>query len=174
MKLIFQASILFFFVLSCAKPQSSQETQHEYTYHPPVIFEEFEVMAPLFEKQNDTIYVINFWATWCKPCVEELPYFEELHNRYKGKKVKVLLVSLDFPDQIDKKLIPFIKEKQLNSEVVILTDGDANNWIPKIAEEWSGAIPATLVYDKNKRSFHEQSFETFDELNNILKQFSTF
>ena len=121
------------------------------------------------QSKNDTTYVINFWATWCKPCVEELPYFIELYNNYQGEKVKLILVSLDFKKQIDKKLIPFIEKHNLQPEVVVLTDPDANSWIPKIADEWSGAIPATLVYNKNNRSFYEQSFESFEELNSILK-----
>src|SRR5690606_6809447 len=51
-----------------------------------------------FQKKNDSIYVINFWATWCKPCIKELPAFEKIASEYADKKVKVLLVSLDFPD----------------------------------------------------------------------------
>ncbi|MFT5167540.1 MAG: thiol-disulfide isomerase/thioredoxin, partial [Saprospiraceae bacterium] len=104
MKLFFPASLLLLLALSCAKSQTPQEDNTEYFYQAPVIYDNFEALVPLFEKQNDTTYVINFWATWCKPCVAELPYFEELHNRYKGKKVKVLLISLDFPNQIEKKL----------------------------------------------------------------------
>lgn len=135
----------------------------------PVVYDSFEDMEWIFNQQNDTTYVINFWATWCKPCVEEMPYFLELHNTYRGEKVKLILVSLDFKNQIEKKLIPFIEKHQLQPEVVVLTDPDANKWIPKIAGEWSGSIPATLVYNKNKRSFHEQSFDSFEEINHILK-----
>ena len=44
------------------------------------------------------VYLIDFWATWCKPCIKELPAFEELNARYQDKGLKVVLVSLDFPD----------------------------------------------------------------------------
>ncbi len=162
---------LVLLALNCS-PSSVPEKKatKAFSINPPII-EKFADLEPYFNKQNDTTYVINFWATWCKPCVKELPYFEELHNTYKGKKVKILLVSLDFPDQIDKKLIPFLKEKQLKSDVIAFTDGDMNSWIPKIAEEWSGSIPATVVYKNEQRAFYEQSFETFEEVNNIIKPF---
>ncbi len=131
-------------------------------------FEELE--KNYFQKKNDSIYIINFWATWCKPCVKELPAFEKLTLNFSDKKVKVLLVSLDFPDKIDSQVIPFIKKNKINSEVVLLDDPDANSWIPKVSEEWSGAIPATVIYKNDNRKFYEQSF-TFEELETELKKF---
>jgi len=129
----------------------------------------YDQMKHLFNKQNDTCYIINFWATWCKPCVEELPYFEEAHQVYKDQKVKFILVSLDFEKQIEKKLIPFLVKNKLQSEVVVLTDPDRN--IDNIDTRWSGSIPATLIYNKDKRDFHETAFENFEELNEIIKSF---
>jgi len=173
MKLLLGLPILIF-CLSCSSNAQEQPTDSkdiDAGFQAPIIFEEYGSLAPYFERQNDTTYVINFWATWCGPCVKELPYFEQLHNTYADKKVKLLLVSLDFPDQIEKKLIPFLKDKQLKSEVVALIDSDMNSWIPKVSDEWSGAIPATVIYNKSKRAFYEQSFDSFDELNNILKPF---
>lgn len=132
----------------------------------------YETLEPLLQKKDDTTYVINFWATWCKPCVKELPAFEELHNKYKDQNVKVLLVSLDFPNQIEKRVIPFIKEHNLQPEVVLMADPDQNTWIPKVSEKWSGAIPATLIYNKNSRAFYEQSF-TYEELQTEVHKFLT-
>lgn len=119
---------------------------------------------------SDKTYVINFWATWCAPCVKELPYFEQVNKNYADQNVEVILVSLDFPKKYDTSLKPFIKEKNLKAKVVALNDPDSNSWIPKISEDWSGAIPATLIYNKDKRQFYEQSF-TYDELENEVKQF---
>lgn len=127
-----------------------------------------ELQQKYFQNKNDTIYVINFWATWCKPCVEELPAFEKIASNYSDKKVKVLLVSLDFSDKIDSQVIPFLEKNNIKSEVVLLDDADANGWISKVSEAWSGAIPATVIYSKDKRKFYEQSF-TFEELENELK-----
>ena len=118
-------------------------------------------------RKSDTTYVVNFWATWCVPCVKELPAFEKLGQKYKGSKVKILLVSLDMPKLAETKLLPFIKEKQLESQVVLLRDPDANSWISKINAKWSGAIPATLIYNKKSRKFFEKSF-TLEELEKEL------
>ena len=130
----------------------------------------YNELEPLLNKKDDKTYVVNFWATWCAPCVKELPYYEKLKANYANKKVEVLLVSLDFPRQYDSKLKPFISEKNLQSKVVALNDTDTNRWIPLISEEWTGAIPATLIYNKDKREFYEQSFE-YEELETKVKQF---
>ena len=132
---------------------------------------DFEELQTYFEtKDSNKTYVVNFWATWCAPCVKELPYFEELNSNYSNQNVEVILVSLDFPKQIQSKLIPFLEKKGLRSEVVVLDDVDSNSWIPKVNEEWSGAIPATVIYNKNKAKFYERSFN-YQELETELKQF---
>ncbi len=132
------------------------------------VYSTFEELLPVFNQSNDTTYVVNFWATWCKPCVKELPYFEEAVQAYKGQPVKIILVSLDFPKQIDSRLMPFIREHELQAEVVMLTDPDANSWIPRIADEWSGAIPATLVQYNGKTVFREGDFESLKELKEFI------
>jgi thiol-disulfide isomerase/thioredoxin len=133
---------------------------------------DYNQLKPFLEKKDDKTYIINFWATWCAPCVKELPYFEKINKEYSSKNVEVLLVSLDFPKQVEKKLIPFINKKQLQSEVVLLDDVNEDVWIKAIDETWSGALPATIIYNKNNRKFYEQSFdyETLEnELNTFLK-----
>ncbi len=106
---------------------------------------------------NDTTYVVNFWATWCKPCVAELPEFEKLHQAHKLEKVKVLLVSMDFKEELDKKLKDFLVKNKYTSEIVLLDEVNGNDFINKISESWSGAIPATLIVKPGNPShkFHE-------------------
>ena len=135
----------------------------------PVV--DYQNLKPLLHQSNDTTYIVNFWATWCAPCVKELPYFEALNDLYKDDKVKVILVSLDFKRQLETKLYPFIEEKQLKSDVIVLYDSDSNYWINDISDSWSGALPATLVYKNESRSFYEQCFHSQEELNDIIKPY---
>jgi len=132
---------------------------------PVMNFGEFE---PNLHKANDTTYVINFWATWCKPCIDELPAFEELNRKYANKPVKVILVSLDFVRNLESRVIPFIENNKLKSEIILLNDPRSHQWIDKVSPEWSGAIPATVIYNRSKRTFYERAFH-FDELEKELK-----
>jgi len=127
----------------------------------------FENLEPFLHQEDDYTYVVNFWATWCVPCVKELPYFEQLRENYSEKNVHVLLVSIDFSKAVETSLVPFLKKEKLKSEVVLLDDADANSWIPKVDENWSGAIPATIIYNQSKRAFFEKSF-TYEELESEL------
>lgn len=131
---------------------------------------DFEGLKPYLNKTDDKIYIVNFWATWCAPCVKELPYFEAITKKYQHNEVEVILVSLDFPRQFETKLKPFIESKQLQSKVIALNDTDMNTWIPQVDESWSGAIPATIIYHKKNRKFYEKSF-TEKELQTELQQF---
>lgn len=130
---------------------------------------DFSQLQPLLDKRNDTTYVVNFWATWCLPCIKEMPYFQQIHDNFSDRKVKVVLVSLDFEKQINSRLIPFIEKNNLTPEVILLNDPDANSWIDKVNPEWSGALPATVIYNKNFQGFYEQSF-TYNELEQIINQ----
>ena len=129
-------------------------------------FNDFE---PHLHLQNDTTYLVNFWASWCTPCVEELPAFERVGEEYRHQKVKVLLVSLDFPGQIETRLVPFLEKNEIRSEVLVLNDPDANKWIDSVDPSWSGSIPATLIYHGSDRTFHEGAY-TYEYLKRIVEQ----
>ena len=148
----------------------SEETSKATVAEDIKIFDFDELEAYLSEKDEQKTYVVNFWATWCAPCVKELPYFEQLNANYSNKDVEVILVSLDFSKQIETKLKPFLKKNVLKSEVLVLSDVDANTWIPKVDKNWSGSIPATLIYNKALTKFYERSFD-YEELETELKQF---
>ena len=119
------------------------------------------------------IHVINFWATWCGPCVKELPLFEKV-TAGKHSNVKVTLVSLDLDiDPDPEKVYHFVERKGLRSEVLILEPADPNVWIDKIEKGWSGAIPATMLVNRQtgERRFIERALkegeleEYIEELN---------
>lgn len=133
----------------------------------PVPVLSFEQLEPQLQKKNDSVYLVNFWATWCAPCLEELPAIEKVGEKYKNKKFRILLVSIDVPNQLNSRLIPFIKSKQIKSDVVLLNDPRQNVWIDKVDPGWSGEIPFTLIYGKDFRSTYNKSF-SYKELDSII------
>ncbi|MFN3968541.1 redoxin domain-containing protein [Flavobacterium sp.] len=157
MKLLY--TLCIFFTLTFANTSLAQIKVYE-------TFAEFEKAVI---KEDENVYAINFWATWCAPCIKELPYFEQLHK--ENKKVKVILVSLDSRKDLEKKLIPFVERKKITAEVLLLSDKDYNSWLSKIDKDWSGAIPATLIIQGKKHLFAEREFENFTELNDYVNSF---
>lgn len=105
------------------------------------------------QADTDTVWVLNFWATWCGPCVAELPSFEKLNKEYGARKVQVVLISTDFKKQVETKVKPFVAKKKLKSQVVFMDESNPNNWIDLVSTEWSGAIPATLIVAKKKDKY---------------------
>lgn len=103
---------------------------------------------------GEGVRVINFWATWCGPCVKELPFFEKVGKERKD--VEVILVSTDLDlDPNPEKVHRFVKRKNLTSRVLILEVQPSNDWIDQLDKEWSGALPATIVFNAKtgKRKF---------------------
>jgi thiol-disulfide isomerase/thioredoxin len=126
------------------------------------VYTSFDEVTALFDhaKADETL-VINFWATWCQPCVEELPYFEQLARETE---VRVVMVSLDFKKDVATKLKKFVEQRNLKLPIVALADGDYNSWIDRVDPSWGGAIPVTLIYRGDERRFHDTKFENYDEL----------
>lgn len=130
------------------------------------VYDNYATLEKEILSDKNTIYIVNFWATWCAPCVKELPHFEQLNS--ENKKVKVVLISLDFKKEFEAKLLPFIQKKNIKSQVVLLTDKDYNTWLPSVDKDWSGSIPATLIINKGKKVFVEKIFANYDELNTFV------
>jgi thiol-disulfide isomerase/thioredoxin len=125
------------------------------------------------EKQiagSDSILVINFWATWCKPCLEELPYFHDIARTYRDRQLKLLLVSLDFKKDYPEQIRSFAKKNGYDSEIIWLDETDADQFCPVIDPTWSGAIPATLIINRRTgyRKFHEGKMKP-DELESAIR-----
>ena len=129
-------------------------------------------LQQLMEQESEEVQVINFCATWCAPCIKELPYFEKARESYADK-IKVHLVSLDFADQLEK-VNRFASRKALKSNLYLLDNVDYNSWINKVDPSWTGAIPATLIINPKtgKRKFVESEMKE-EELNAIIKELLT-
>ena len=149
---IFTFSFLLFFSCSKFKDNDKEITQKT-----------FNQLISSLDLSNNQTYVVNFWATWCSPCIKELPHFEYINKNYNERLIKVVLVSLDLPNHFNSKLVPFVKKNNITSDVIHLTDINLNEWMPKISKEWEGGIPATLIINNNFQKFYPKPFEK-DEL----------
>ncbi|MDP9957270.1 thiol-disulfide isomerase/thioredoxin [Epilithonimonas hungarica] len=132
----------------------------------------YEDLEKRINQEKDKFLVVNFWATTCAPCVKELPHFIEVNNKYsKNLNFKMLLVSLDMAR--DKaKVINFIKNKNLNAEVLILDDNKRmNTWIPKFQNDWEGEIPVTFFYKNGKKVFFNNGEMSLEELESAITKY---
>ncbi|MFN5921409.1 MAG: redoxin domain-containing protein [Bacteroidota bacterium] len=126
---------------------------------------DISLLDTLRNSSSDTLYIINFWATWCKPCVEELPAFERLYDMFFDKKVRILLISNDSRRTYDSKLKEFVRTKNIKSEVLWMQSTNPDAWINTVHESWSGAIPATLIIKpKTQFVWFKEGEITFNEL----------
>jgi thiol-disulfide isomerase/thioredoxin len=127
-------------------------------------FPTFEAMT---SKNSGKIRIFNFWATWCAPCIREMPYFEKIHA--EDEDIEVIFISMD-DGRKPERVMNFIEKRNIKSPVYLLDEVDFNSWIEKVDPEWSGAIPATLFIQPNgERSFFEGEL-TYDELKSMISQ----
>src|SRR5690606_4545781 len=97
----------------------------------------------------------NFWAIWCKPCIQELPAFDSLNKTLKSLPVKILLVSLDFVEEKEK-VNAFLKKRNITTDCVLLDEVNGNSYIDRVSKDWNGSIPATLFVNKNSTNLVEK------------------
>jgi thiol-disulfide isomerase/thioredoxin len=146
-------------------------TLFAFAQNKPAVYKIDDLLRRIHNK-SDTIYVVNFWATWCKPCVQELPDFENFTRQNKPALAKVLLVSLDFKEDMNTKLIPFLQNTGYTSEVVLLDEVNGEIFINKVHKSWSGVIPVTYFTTKNKKKeVFIQSKVNLDTLNTTMNSF---
>ena len=157
---------VFLFSLVFIQSNSAQKNEIK-------VYEDFDSFEQDWLKwDSDTTLVLNFWATWCKPCVQELPYFEALNHSKSDTPIKVILVSIDKKSDIDSRLKPFLSKREMTTKVLLLAAGGAHIWIDKVDPSWSGAIPATVLLKKGKKEFYEKEFESMEELLTAVTNFS--
>jgi thiol-disulfide isomerase/thioredoxin len=122
-----------------------------------------ELYDQINTQESDTVYVLNFWATWCAPCIKELPDFQAAMTEYGDKPVRFVYISLDDPSRTER-VQGFIDKKAYQGQFFILKDPDPNEWINKIDPDWQGEIPATLILAPNEKKWFHSGMLTKEEL----------
>lgn len=127
------------------------------------------------ERKGKALFV-NLWATWCKPCEEEFPDIVKLSNELAGPNIEFVAISLDYPDEVDSKIIPFLRENKISFKVYVADVKDQESFINTVNSVWSGALPATAVYDNSgrRKSFlvGQQDYTAFKKEIGKLRQSS--
>lgn len=166
MKLLWGLLLIFAFG-SCKSNTDNQSKNQSKETEPKISVYNFDEFEQFLHQEDDKLHVVNFWATWCKPCIEEMPYFFKLS---KENDINLVLVSLDLPAMKDTQLKPFLEKNNIYENIILLDDPNSNVWIPKVHKDWSGAIPATKIYNKDKSKFIARPFKSYEELLNEVEQ----
>jgi len=153
MKQIKSLAIIVFLFLAFSLKSYSQQVK-------PITIDQLQERI---KTGKDSTYVVNFWATWCAPCIKELPHFEKLSAEHKAEKLAVLLISVDFKSKLTSAVVPFVKRKNLKNQVFLLDESNPQEYIDRVDPSWSGSIPATLFIKGDKRKFLESEL-TYEQL----------
>lgn len=143
----FKYILILLFAVACSSPQPQK-----------AVVIHLEDITSIMTTQPEKLQVINFWATWCKPCVDELPAFEKLLDNYGGD-IEVILISLDDVENLESKVNPFLEKNNIQSQVKLLDHPYASEYIPMVDQHWDGAIPVTLIKYGAQHHFFNQTFE---------------
>jgi thiol-disulfide isomerase/thioredoxin len=147
--------IYFLFLVSCTSSVPNNNETIE-------VIEQFDHLQARFDTELDQLWVVNFWATSCAPCIKELPLFQQLEK--DNKEAKILLVSLDKAKDLGSRIYPFVQKHGITPEVIVLGDQNYSYWTEKIDPSWYGALPATIIFKGNQRTFRFGEYESYEEL----------
>jgi len=160
-KLFFGVLVLTFLSISCQSDKKPNFT----------IVDKFSNIENLFTKSNDTVFVINFWATTCPPCIKELALFDEALLKHENDPFQTYLISIDDDDRVEKYVKPFIKKLNIKSPIYSLIDDDMTSWTAKVNPKWYGSLPYTVIYKGDKKKYF---FGAFKDHNDLEKEIQSF
>ena len=132
---------------ACSKDMKDPQAQSESLFQVEKLDE--QGFKELIQKRDGKALFLNVWATWCVPCAEEFPDVVRLKMAYKGKDIEFVGVSADYPDEIESKIVPFIKKHKVNFRIYVMNAANDQAFINMVAPAWNGGLPATFLYDKN-------------------------
>lgn len=153
--------VSFLFLVCQTKKEETKQKQNL----PEVQQINFEQLQKKIKANTGKITVVNFWASWCTPCKEEMPYLVKLKNTYHDK-LELLLVAIDDVEIVDSTIRPLLQTTGVDFLSYIKEEGDDESFINSVNPEWSGALPATFIYDANGKQVEfltgERTFEQFE------------
>ena len=127
-------------------------------------------LARLISDRAGKVLLLNVWATWCVPCKEEFPDLVKLATKYKGTDFEFAVISVDYPDETDSKIKPFLQQLAPNFPVYVRDFEDEQAFINHLNQQWSGALPATFVFDSTgKQRVFLQGKQDYDSLESALQ-----
>ncbi len=150
---------------------SGTRAQGQPTSAPALLSVDAKGIDALRAKHKGKVLVMNFWATWCTPCVQEFPDLVKLRKSYATKGLAVVFVSIDDDDAKTKQRVTsFLRKQKALPPSYIKSGGDDEQFINAVSSEWSGAIPATFVYDRKGNLVKMRVEETnFAELEQTIR-----
>ena len=124
-------------------------------------------LKELIKERHGRILLVNIWATWCAPCVEEFPDLVRLSQTYVRGGFDLVAISADYPDEVDSKIVPFLKKQNVPFRVFVAKFDHQEDFINAVNQSWNGALPATLIYNAQgkQRLFHigQLTYEQFKD-----------
>lgn len=167
-------------ILACQQPNKPQATISALEI--PVdtsklaSLSEFKEFEDLMASEKGNVVLVNIWATWCKPCVHEMPMLEKLHQNYNGKGIKIVTLSIDEVAKADSLVIPFWEEKNFSMDNYLIAHQDPGAFVNKIDPLWIGLLPTSFIFDADGKKIEtitgSMSYKGFERkmlkvLNNV-------
>jgi len=148
--------ILTFLITREITPQISVQTADE------------QQISKIISERGGKFLLLNLWATWCAPCREEFPDLQKLHESYLEKGLEVIGLSVDYPDETESKIKPFLKKAGSTFPVFVQDVNNDEKLINMIDPEWNGAVPLTVIYDANGNKLEiiegKKSYSEFEKI----------
>ncbi len=147
---------IYFYLLACIvacqqpledKPETISTLEIEEETSKLASLSEFKDFEELMANEKGNVVLVNLWATWCKPCVHEMPMLEKLHQNYKDKGMKVVALSIDEVSKADSLVIPFWEERNFSMDNYLITHHDPGAFVNKIDPLWLGLLPTSFIFD---------------------------
>lgn len=121
------------------------------TAAPGVSLATVDDIAAFLDDNAGKVLVINFWATWCAPCVHEMPELAAFYDAYKDRGVAFLSLSSDSLEDYESKLVPFVEERDLPFHVYAIANADPDELDAVLNVGMDFALPTTFVFDRDRK-----------------------